>query len=522
MKNRLLLLAALLLAPLGNLFAQSFYEIRFTDKAGNDYKGLLVYISESESYMRMTYHNRGEYRVVNVSYQAKTGVTEDGVHYMLLLGSDPKYITDHNRDEQYNPDYFFWVSKDGQDYGLPYVTDDPNFSEENFKQVDACTELNPYDFTEDYLNQFYAKDEPDFAALLSMVNDQDNNYTQTNHSEPDNGNQNNTNYSSSGSNRPNPDGGNNGNSNTYNNQNNNYTNNNQYTSGNQGGRTQPDNGSGNTNQNNSYTNNNNHTNTNTHTNSNNHNITLHLIMAANTEINDIGNSCIIDRNRMVEEMEDVADALGIQLKTYMIEGRNFTKAYCTSTIQNLTAGSNDIILFAYTGHGFRWSSQKEQYPQLDFRYSAYTDISNSTSMLLSDINTMIVSKGARLNIVLGDCCNSEIGSNQVTADRYLTSRSDPNYNEQKLAKLFLKAKGNILSTAASPGQLSWSNPTDGGFFLYSFFQAFHEEIGYLSNEPTWEELMTNTIKYAEYKTSPDGCSNCSKQNGIKRISITYQ
>lgn len=461
MKSRLsiLFLSFFMLFQAGRIFSQSFYELNFTDKVGNNYKGFMVYVSESESYVRMAYYSEGQYRVVNISYDAKTGVLDDGTHYFVMTGSNPTYITESNRGESYNPDTYVWLWSDAKDFGLPYVTDDPNFAEENFKQVDSYTELDPHTFTKEYLNQFYSTDEQDYLALMNMVGDNYNSYTN-----------NDVNY----------------NSDNYNNENTNNNNNNNTNNNNSGGK-----------------------------------VTMHLVIAANTAIPDIGVSCEKDKVRMISEMDAVADALGISMKQYIVDGKNLTKENVKSTLDGLQPGSNDIVVFFYSGHGFRWSNQSDQYSNMDFRYNPYTEISTGTCMTLTEVTNIIESKGARLNISLADCCNSDIGVNARSSEKFLTSRSDPNFDEKKLARLFLKAKGTLMSCAASPGEVSWCNESDGGFFMFSFFQAFHEEVGYLSNDPTWDEIMANTKKYAAYKTSPSGGSGGSVQNAVKSVNVIY-
>ena len=117
MKSRLSILVLFLLVLLQpiQVFSQTFYELKFSDKAGNSYTGFMVYISESESYMRMAYYNNSEYRVVNVSYDAKTGTLDDGTHYFVMSGSNPTYITDHGRGENYNPDTCLLYTSDAAD-----------------------------------------------------------------------------------------------------------------------------------------------------------------------------------------------------------------------------------------------------------------------------------------------------------------------------------------------------------------------------------------------------------------------
>jgi Caspase domain len=550
-------LGFLLLLTTANAYSQSFYEIKFQDASKNEYTGFWVYKSESENYMRIAYYNtNGDYRVVNVDYKAETGKTESGVNYFILSGSNPKYITAAGDGESYGADYFFWTRYDDEEYGLPMVTEDPDFGEDSFREVETYTELNPRDFDKEYLNQFYATDEADYLALMSMVEnnaslsdnaqygdsyssggsggDSGNSGNSGQHGDSwtggDSGNSGNSGDSGSsgdsgqhGDSWTGGDSGNSGNSGDHGG-NNDLT---ITTSGNNGNSgSTGDGGAGNNGltSTNIGINNNSNGNGSGHTDdSANHSgrVTFHLVVAANTEIGDIGTSCLVDERNLVNEFEGICEVMGITLKKYMVDGKNFTKPKLLSTLNGLNPGKNDIVFFAYTGHGFRWSNQTEKYPQLDMRYNPYTSITTESSITLKEVYDIITSKSARLNIVLGDCCNSDVGVNQRTSNTFLSARNDANFNRKNLEKLFYNSDGDVIATAASPGQVSWSNSVNGGFFLSSFFQAFREEIGYLDTDPSWSGMLSNTIKYAAYKSSKAACSNCTEQNGQKSVSVTY-
>ncbi|NOQ75098.1 MAG: hypothetical protein GQ574_24000 [Crocinitomix sp.] len=436
-------------------FSQSFYELKFTVADGGVYTAFWVYGSESENYIRMAYYNEnGEYRVVNIDYYAETGTTEDGVYYFALMGDNATWISDYTEDDFYNPDHYVWVRYENEEYGLPLVTDDPEFAAENFFEVTSYIELDPLQFTKEYLNQFYGTNEPDYIALMNLVN-QHNDYLVSDHDS---------------------------NTDQF-----------QYNSDD----------------------------TNTDTEIDDTPITMHLIVAANTAIGDIGASCEVDKRNLVNEFEGICEVMDINLKQYIVDAKNFTKAQLIKTLGEVQPGTNDIVFFTYTGHGFRWSDQTGNYPQLDMRYNPYTQITAETSINLEEVYNIIIAKGARLNLVLGDCCNSDVGVNQRTNNTFLASRNEANFNHNNLRKLFVKSQGNIIATAASPGQVSWSNSVNGGFFLSSFFQAFREEIGYLDTDPQWEDMLESTIKYAAYKSSKSACNNCTIQNGQKAISVSY-
>jgi hypothetical protein len=247
------------------------------------------------------------------------------------------------------------------------------------------------------------------------------------------------------------------------------------------------------------------------------------MIVANTEIGDIGKSCDVDKRNYVSEFEGVAEALGINFKPYIIDGKNFTKTKVNEALSKMTVGTNDVVFFVYTGHGFRWSDQTNQYPMLDMRYNVYQKIEEANAISLDDIYTKIKGKGGRLSIVFGDCCNSDVGINQRTSSTFLASRSNPNFKQEKLEKLFIKSSGSLIATAASPGEVSWSNDVNGGFFTASFLSAFHEEISYLSSDVAdWDGLIKKTQENAKYKSAPGTCSVCTAQNAVTNVKVTYK
>ena len=95
-------------------------------------------------------------------------------------------------------------------------------------------------------------------------------------------------------------------------------------------------------------------------------LTLHLIIAANTKITDIGEGCRVDKQNVTKEFETIAKTLGVTLKKYYIADDNFNKASTLATLNGLSPNSNDIVVFLYRGHGYRYTDQSETWPQNGF------------------------------------------------------------------------------------------------------------------------------------------------------------
>ena len=242
-------------------------------------------------------------------------------------------------------------------------------------------------------------------------------------------------------------------------------------------------------------------------------VKLHVIMVANSLIGDIGESCATDSRVIINEFDGIAETLNIKIEKYLINDKNFTKQYINATLDKINPASNDIVIFAYSGHGFRWSNQTDKYPQMALTYNNYQKLSKETSMGLSEVYNKLVKKGARLNLVFGDCCNSDVGLKIPVESNFLSSRSNISLKKEKLEKLFIKSKGSIILAGASPGEYAYCNST-GGFFLTSFLQALHEEISYLKTDAAdWNGLLANTTKYTKSKAGN------KPQNPIKASTI---
>jgi hypothetical protein len=248
--------------------------------------------------------------------------------------------------------------------------------------------------------------------------------------------------------------------------------------------------------------------------------TFHLIVLANTDIFDIGAGCRVDMNHLDAEFEGIASTLNIAYEKHLLYGSSFTKENLLNTIDNLDVNSNDIVLFFYRGHGFRWSDQTSAYPSLAITRSHSVPVSTQNTILLETVYNKINAKGARLNLSFADCCNSDIGINQqTTKDNYLYMQSNASAEYAKLNELFMKRQGNLIVAASEKGEVSWTNSMYGGFFTTSFLQSVSEEISYLkSSESSWKNIITNTRTYAISKS--DDCTSCSKQHAISYNLIT--
>jgi hypothetical protein len=247
-------------------------------------------------------------------------------------------------------------------------------------------------------------------------------------------------------------------------------------------------------------NNNNNGGNNTPVNNNNSSVTMHFIMAAATKDATIGESVQTDLNLAQTEFKNFATNLGIGYDEHIISGNSFNRSNILNAINSISAGPNDIIVYLYSGHGFRFDDDTDAFPRM---YLAYGEEVNSGNYLgVSDAYDMLLKKKARLTIVLSDCCNSNYGATRQEIDgSALVSRGHNNFDLTKLEKLFINSSGGVKATAAKAGQYALCD-AKGGFLLTSFLNNIHSIISAVSSDvPSWQTIIDNASAYVKRKTS---------------------
>lgn len=198
---------------------------------------------------------------------------------------------------------------------------------------------------------------------------------------------------------------------------------------------------------------------------------------------------------------------------YPVTGNDFSRDGVVAMLNKLRPASNDIVVFLYSGHGFRFDNQESRFPQMDLTTSSYQELGDNY-LAMADVFDDIQNKGACLNIVMSDCCNTPIGEEApVSTGTTLYSRATSNFSLDRLRDLFLNTRGSILSTASSPGEPSVCEQS-GGFYTIGFIRSLRKEISSTSSEPvSWLNVMDNTIEAAKKRSERDG----DGQHGLRMV-----
>ncbi len=218
---------------------------------------------------------------------------------------------------------------------------------------------------------------------------------------------------------------------------------------------------------------------------------IHFIVVANTEDARIGTSVVKDVTNLYSQIKDVATFLKLPLRYTEVKGSKFGKANVEAAINNLKPGSNDIVIFYYSGHGYSNEDNPAQpYPQFDLRQSRFDDIKVAT-LNASDVFNRIKAKKARLNLIITDCCNSNLGLLKPEGKNFAqTAKSLLTWDQSYCYDLFMKSKGSILATAAKKGQYAYGNTDLGGYFTSNLVTSLEKYLSkFQTTSPTWEEII---------------------------------
>ena len=252
------------------------------------------------------------------------------------------------------------------------------------------------------------------------------------------------------------------------------------------------------------------------------NIKLYLLIAADTLDKEIGSACSKDMERTVETFTGLANFLGIKIFAKTISGAAYSKKNVQAAINNLKPSADDIVVFYYSGHGFRTPENLRRFPNLKLknfrndRRNFRDSISwikkdrqdNITySLNIEDIFNLIKTKKARFNLVLSDCCNNDIFSTNAIGSKPLkTKGSGVEWNEDNIRALFLnKNPMSILATAAQSGQKASSNNDFGSFFSYFFKISMESYCSKLKNNGNWDLILQDAQKQTSFKARHTYC-----------------
>ena len=242
------------------------------------------------------------------------------------------------------------------------------------------------------------------------------------------------------------------------------------------------------------------------------NIKLHLVIVADTLDKEIAKACLLDIKKVTEIFDNLVVTLGIQKSYTLVSGKQFSVTGVKEAVNSIKLFSgNDIVVFYYTGHGFRKREEREQ--KIHFPYLKLTSVPGTrqdtynNSISITEIFETIKSKKARFNLVISDCCNEDVLSSKSFGARIGNVKaSNLDWSVENCRNLFLK-RASILTTAADNGQRAAGTVKDGSYYTQFFKMILGNTLSRSTkNVRTWDQVLTDirdgTIKFAKSAPCP--------------------
>jgi hypothetical protein len=206
---------------------------------------------------------------------------------------------------------------------------------------------------------------------------------------------------------------------------------------------------------------------------------------------------------VVNIFTQLATDMNMDILTQKIMDNNLSKKAVELVLAKLRPSSVDVVVFYYSGHGFRYSNDVSEYPRISLRINQKTELSKS-NMSVEGIYKLLLQKKAKVTLVLSDCCNGDIGEHAPFGPTFMKSRapsgdSKPVLNKGIASRLFFPAKPlSILIGSADKNQLAVGNPSMGGYFTNSFAVELRKVLYGMPGDATWLSILANTRKQASW------------------------
>ncbi len=217
---------------------------------------------------------------------------------------------------------------------------------------------------------------------------------------------------------------------------------------------------------------------------------FHLILFANPDEPGREKDRRVSAKNTIEFFREISAQIGYSYNTRYYNGQDFTGTKALSVVKSLNINSGDVVVFYYQGHGYNDKSDK--WPTLAFHPSPN---SHSEMVRMTDIALAITPRTedkAYLTMIIGECCNSYMNSNQLPPVSYSTN----NRIARKLKKLFANPEENytILMSSSIQGQVSWSDLNEGSIHGICFRASLWEAVSDME-EPTWNDILMKNKNY---------------------------
>lgn len=219
--------------------------------------------------------------------------------------------------------------------------------------------------------------------------------------------------------------------------------------------------------------------------------TLYLVTCIDAVNADIAGGCKQDAELAVDLFRGEAARLaGLNFSQIDLP---FSQAAVQDFVDKFQCNSNDVVIFLYSGHGFRYDDDGDEWP---WPYMYLCDRNSDKETLdcdfdLEQVYDALVEKGPRMSITIGNSCNDPLENSDPDSDA--TPYVEDASQRQRFfrADLFSQFSGHIIASACSRNQSAYTNIDAGSYFAVELFKSIAAALD--SDKPrSWEGIFNKT------------------------------
>ena len=212
---------------------------------------------------------------------------------------------------------------------------------------------------------------------------------------------------------------------------------------------------------------------------------FHALLTGDT-FSDVKDAANCDIKHIRKELQNVCDALDMTLHVKELKGKTLTKTQVRKWLESDSIAPDDIVLFYFTGHGFRTEKTRTIWPCIFF--PAKKEIIEFT-----DIINEFTQKPTSLCMIIADCCNNFYQEKMLMpffGKNFLLHKNfHPHHAEEVYSRLFKHTTGVIIASGSTPGKRSWCTKK-GSIFTSALLTSLKQELH--EPNPRWDHLLLQT------------------------------
>ena len=211
---------------------------------------------------------------------------------------------------------------------------------------------------------------------------------------------------------------------------------------------------------------------------------LQAIIVADTFDLSIGDGASADLQKMRYAIQQIAKQTKLALKQDIIAGKNATPAKLLAKLNKLKIKNNDVIIFFFSGHGYRTPSKNDNNPWPNLAFSQ-VDQAIEFDFIIQKLEQL----QPRLLLAISDSCNNVIPDAfaPILIHKAAEKLPSPNKVSENYRELFLHTSGTLLIASSQPGEYSWAT-SKGSLFTLAFLQQLDQEAK-TTGIANWQDLL---------------------------------